>query len=239
MTDNSTVDLDQEEEKKPAAIREAYQKRLSHLKRAQEYSRADEIPKAVQHYNIYLNSLANWYSVKEEKLHPKLFDKDKDITELLLISHAYWDLSRAYDRSPKLLNEASRCLDQFVRFSTGYKFQHVNAQMCKKFLKKNQAYNEKLFKRAYERIEIKSKGCFVATECYGDLHPNTVLLRSYKWNVLAKSELGKRFVSAYYTFCHHYLPWGEKWPRTFRLVNQTLFKPTIAAIVYLLRKQRF
>jgi len=227
-----------DDDKKPAAIKEAYQKRLSFLRRAQEYSRADEIPKAVQQYNIYLNSLSNWHGVKEEQLKPALFDKEKDITELLLISHAYWDLSRAYDRSPKLFKEASRCLDQFVRFSSGYKFQHVNAQMCKKFLNKNQAYNVKLFKKAYEKIEVKSKGCFVATECYGPTHTNTQFLRQFKSQYLVNYSLGRSFISLYYTFCFHYLPYGKTHPRLFTIMNKLIFKPSIAIIVAVLRQYR-
>lgn len=42
-------------------------------------------------------------------------------------------------------------------------------------------------------------GCFIATACYGDYnHPNVLVLRQFRDNVLTKSSIGRAFISLYY-----------------------------------------
>ncbi|MBW6491891.1 MAG: hypothetical protein K0B15_11935 [Lentimicrobium sp.] len=49
--------------------------------------------------------------------------------------------------------------------------------------------------------EIKKGGCFIATACYGNYdHPNVIVLRNFRDNVLAKSQFGKLFISLYYFY---------------------------------------
>src|SRR5690606_3330421 len=99
------------------AVVKAHRERLKTLKKAQEYVAMDEIPKAVQQYSHYLNTLAAYFDVPESSLSPALFNRENDLAEMLLISHAYWDLAKAYDRSPTLTLESVRCLKQFVSFT--------------------------------------------------------------------------------------------------------------------------
>ncbi|MCR9203895.1 MAG: hypothetical protein NXH75_04915 [Halobacteriovoraceae bacterium] len=188
---------DKNKEEKPEAVPKSYQDRLKFLRKAQEYSAADEIPKAVEHYSQYLNALALFNHVDESKLDPKMFDQEKDLAELFLISHAYWDLAKAYDRSPNLHLESIRCLDQFVKFTIGYKYQYVNSRTIKAFIKKRLAHNPKAFKEAFERIHIESKGCFIAGDIYGPHDPRLGELRAFK-NDLVKTTLGFAFVDFYY-----------------------------------------
>ncbi|MDD0854764.1 hypothetical protein HBN50_16765 [Halobacteriovorax sp. GB3] len=220
---------EQEEEKKPQAIVQAYRERLTLLKRAQEFSQRGDIPKAVDKYMGYLNALAAYHGTKEDKLTPKLFDVEKDIAELLLVSHAYWDLAKAYDRSPRLRHESVRCLEQFIKFSTGFKFQHVNAQMVKKFVKRRKAYNLAVFQEAYNRIQINSKACYVATHCYP--HDEDLLenLRGFK-RELMKSRIGFYGVEQYYRFSPNLVVFLEKHPRVNYFVTTILFKPIIGFI---------
>ena len=72
--------------------------------------RDDRIAAAVDSYTKYLGILALYFDVPEAKLTPTLFHPEKDMTELLLISHAYWDLAKAFDRSPNLQLDCIRCL---------------------------------------------------------------------------------------------------------------------------------
>lgn len=179
------------------AIPKVYRERLKLLKKAQEYSAADEIPKAVEHYSQYLNALALFYRVDESKLDPKMFDQEKDLAELFLISHAYWDLAKAYDRSPNLHLESIRCLDQFVKFTIGYKYQYVNSRTIKAFIKKRLAHNPKAFQQAFERIHIESKGCFISSELFGPQHLITQDLRLFKKELL-RTQFGLGIVIFYY-----------------------------------------
>jgi hypothetical protein len=159
---------------------------------------------AVDSYTKYLGILSIYFDVPEERLSPSLFDPEKDLTELLLISHAYWDLSKAFDRSPNLQRDCLRCLDQFVKFSIGFKYQHVNAQIVRKFNNQKKAHNPKAFEMAYQRIQVSSKKCYVATSCFGENHPTTNVLREFKADI-AKYELGLDFIDLYYLYSPQFI----------------------------------
>jgi hypothetical protein len=188
---------DQKDDRKREQIIELYRTRLTHLKRAQALVKEDRMALAVDSYTKYLGILALYFDTTEDKLTPGLFDSEKDVTELLLISHAYWDLSKAFDRSPNLQRECLRCLEQFIKFSIGFKYQHVNAQIIRKFNNKKQAHNPKAFEAAYHRIQISSKKCYVATMCFGFHDQRTATLRRFKLKI-SHTELGKDFIDFYY-----------------------------------------
>ena len=220
------------EEKLPESVLKAHKDRLKVLKQARDYAAKGDIPKAVQRYSTYLNSLANYYRTTEDKLNPTFFDAEKEISELLLISHTYWDLAKAYDRSPNLQNDSIRCLEQFVKFSTGYKYQHINAQMMKKFIKRKQAHNLKSFQNAYQRIQVESKGCFIATYSFGNQHQVTNDLRSFKSKIV-NTPIGYKFIETYYSISPHFVNFFEKNPRVGNLVNLYILRPILTIIAYM------
>ncbi len=178
-------------------VQQKYRDRLSILRKAQEYSLKDDIPMAVTAYHKYLESLALYWGVDEKKLHPDFLVKDKNITEILLISQVYWDLAKAYDRNQKLKKECDRCLGQFVLFSTGFKFQFLNSEMLRKYLKKRACYNIKSFEMAYAQIRVNSKNCYIATYVFGENHEVTTNLRLFKTE-LQKYRTGHLFIEYYY-----------------------------------------
>lgn len=220
MTDSKAAP-EGEDEKVSEGVAKLYRDRLKILKKAQEYSQADEIPKSVELYGQYLNALAMFYKVDEQKLEPKLFDQEKDLAELFLLSHVYWDLAKAYDRSPNLHLESIRCLEQFVKFTAGYKYQYVNARTIKAFIRKRLAHNPKAFKQAYERIQVESKGCFISSDLYGSSHQVTSNLRNFK-ATLTRSTAGKILIEAYYqNIC----------PLYFKLNKFKVFRKTLRPII--------
>ncbi|MBT3585545.1 MAG: hypothetical protein HN509_11620 [Halobacteriovoraceae bacterium] len=228
---NDKIDLDaDDEDKKPEAILKAHRDRLKYLKKGQEFSQADDIPKAVQCYNQYLHALALFFRTEEPALKPKLFDQESDIAELLLISHVYWDLAKAYDRSPNLRHESVRCLDQFTKFTIGYKYQHVNAQMLRNFIKKRLAYNPKAFKQAYEKIKVQSKSCYIATYCYSEEHPYLANLRQLKLHLL-NNRLGNKFVDYYYLYSPLLISWLSGRKKTSFIFKNFLAKPFIYLVI--------
>jgi len=217
MTNNKKND-EKENKIQKQIIEKTYRDRLKLLKKAQEYSAADEIPKAVELYGQYLNALAQHYNVDELKLSPKLFDPQKDLAELFLISHAYWDLAKAYDRSPNLHLESIRCLDQFVSFTTGFKYQYANSRTIKSFMRKRLAHNPAAFKEAYQRIQVESKGCFISSDLYGQTHPITQELRSWKFTI-QNYPMGITFIKFYYNFlCPLYFRLSAT-PRRHRIIK--------------------
>lgn len=217
---------EEEEKKRPENIVNAYRDRLKSLKQGRQYYATGDIPKAVDRYSTYLNILANYFNVSEDKLTPNFFDTEKEISELLLVSQVYWDLAKAYDRSPNLHRESIRCLEQFVKFTNGFKYQHINAQMLRKFIKRKQAHNIKAFQNAYAKIQVDSKGCFIASYSYGDNHPITNELRVFKKRIV-KSRLGFIFVDYYYRLSPVLVNRFEKSGTIGNITNRVLIKPTL------------
>lgn len=188
---------DPREEKQKEHQAEIYRSRLKYLKQAQVLYREDKVTQAIDNYYKYLAILSNYFNTTEDKLSPTMFDPEKDVSELLLISHVYWDLAKAFDRSPHHQRECLRSLDQFVKFSIGFKYQHVNAQIIRKFNNKKQAHNFKAFEQAYTKIHIASKKCYIATELYGEDHFITHDLRIFKTKIQTH-KWGLKFIETYY-----------------------------------------
>lgn len=205
----------------------AYATRLGHLRRGQEHAAKNEVSKAVENYLTYLKALETYFSVKEENLSPKLFDKKKDLTELLLISHVYWDLAKAYDKNPKTVKESNRCLNQFVKFSIGFKYQRLNSDILRKYIKKKIPRNENIFKDAYDKIRVSSKGCYIATHCYGEEHPIVASLREIRTNHI-ESFAFRKFCNLYYLISPRIIFIAKKFPSFDRLFQRTVFKPLIS-----------
>ncbi len=232
------IDLDtgdsESTEKRPENILNAYKERLKVLKHAQEYAHKGEIPKAVEKYNLYLGTLAAYFKVKEADLKPNLFDAKKEITEMLLISHAYWDLAKSYDRSPRLQKESVRCLNQFVVFSLGFKYQHVNAQMLKKLLRKKQVHNRKAFQQAYDRLNVESKACYVATYAYPKNEELLNTLRTFKKEIYT-TKVGKTFVQLYYEVSPRFIELLNKFPISAKLLTKLILRPLIKSCYILIK----
>ena len=222
------------DEKKREQVVELYRTRLTHLKRAQLFVKEDKMALAVDSYNKYLGILALYFDTTEDKLSPSMFDAEKDMTELLLISHAYWDLAKAYDRSPNLQRDCLRCLEQFIKFSIGFKYQHVNAQIIRKFNNKKQAHNPKAFESAYQRIQISSKRCYIATMVYGDNHPQTQMLRLFKKQI-ASSSIGLDFIDTYYRYSPNVVAFFSKHSFLQKCFTTFLMKPILNTFIFCIK----
>ena len=221
-------------DKKREQVVELYRTRLTHLKRAQVFVKEDRMAQAVDSYNKYLGILALYFDTTEDRLSPSLFDAEKDMTELLLISHAYWDLAKAYDRSPNLQRDCLRCLEQFMKFSIGFKYQHVNAQIIRKFNNKKQAHNPKAFENAYHKIQISAKRCYVATMCFGFEDEKTEILRHFKLKI-AKYNLGLDFIDFYYAYSPTLVEYLEARPKQKMIFNTFFARPLLSTFIFFIR----
>jgi hypothetical protein len=221
-------------DRKREQVVELYRTRLAHLKRAQVFVKEDRMALAVDSYNKYLGILALYFETTEDRLSPSLFDAEKDMTELLLISHAYWDLAKAYDRSPNLQRDCFRCLEQFMKFSIGFKYQHVNAQIIRKFNNKKQAHNLKAFEAAYHKIQISAKRCYVATMAFGFEDEKTETLRHFKLKI-AKYNLGLDFIDFYYAHSPTLVNYLEVRPKQKFVFNTFIARPLLSTFVFFIR----
>jgi len=223
------------EEERSRTIIARYSERLGYLRKAQEFSQKDETVNAVICYRKYLGALAGWYKTTEEGLSPKLFDLKKDAPELLLISQVYWDLSKAYDRNAKLANESVRCLNQFKKFTIGFKYQYINSEMLRKFIKRSKCHHPKNFENAYKEIRVNSKKCYIATFCYGEEHEITKILRLWKSHII-HNKAGEQFVEYYYRISPKLILFCEKYPSIGLFLKKCIFRPFLHIFSKFVRK---
>lgn len=216
------------EDERTRTVITQYAERLGYLRKAQEFSQKDETVNAVICYNKYLGSLAAWHKTTEEKLSPKNFNKESDAPEMLLISQVYWDLSKAYDRNPKLVQESIRCLGQFKKFTIGFKYQYINSEMLRKFIKKSKCHHPKNFENAYKDIRVNSKKCYIATYCYGEEHEITRVLRLWKACII-HTRSGDLFVECYYRISPLIIHFYENHPRIGNFSQNVFLKPFLQA----------
>lgn len=229
------AELTKEEEKEKRLLAHKYSKRLTVLKKAQELSQKDRIADAVGYYHQYLNIIAEFHGVKEEKIRPTHFQADKELAELLLISQVYWDLAKAYDRNTKLVAKCEHSLKQFTLFTAGFKYQYLNSEMIRKYIKKKIAYHPELFKKAHQDIKIQSKKCYIATYCFGEEHYQTETLRCFK-PILLKSKIGNMFVDKYYQYSPRFLTFLDSYPTLGEFISKNVFKPILTVLAFFLRK---
>lgn len=194
-----------------------------------------DIPKAVKFYREYLQSLATFYGATEKSLQPKHFDDNPhSLTEMLLVSHVYWDLARCFDLTNQHRAESQKYLDQFVLFSSGYKYQHVNAQMVKKFIRRRKAHNLASFEEAYNKIYVKPKGCYVASLCFDTDHPLVNDLRTFR-GIISKYDMGKSFIDQYYRFSPTLVDYLNHRPLLRTLFTFTT-RPLLRTFVFAIKK---
>ncbi len=193
--------LSKEDEKKEKArfIQKRYADRLTVLRLAREYNQKKDVANAVKAYVKYIDALLKYFEVSEEKLSPSIFKKEENIHEIMLISQVYWDLAKAYDRSEKLKEECQRCLNKFVEFSVGFRFQYLNSEILRKHLKKGTARNTKDFEAAFKKINLSSNKCYIATYCYGEGSKEVLTLRKFKF-FIQNNYFGYLFIKYYYQF---------------------------------------
>jgi len=191
------INQDDESNEKTRYILQRYQDRLKVLRLGKEYAQKDDIPNAVKAYIKYLQALADYYGVEEKNLKPGVFQGQNSVVEILMISQVYWDLSKSYDRAPKLTGECQRCLNQFILFSVGFKFQYLNSEILRKYIKRRVAHNPKLFEDAYKQMRDESKKCYIATHCFSENHHVVLSLRQFK-DKISKFHAGELFIDLYY-----------------------------------------
>lgn len=221
-----------EEEEKSHYVIARFQNRLAALKKGQDHSQHNRIADAVSYYNEYLNAIAEYHEIKVERLDPKLFDAEKELAEILLISQVYWDLAKAYDRSPKLAAECERCLKQFALFTIGFKFQYLNSEMIRKFIKKRISYHPEYFVQTYQDMRVHSKKCYIATHCYGENHYITNELRVFKTQI-DHTYLGKTFIDFYYRVSPVIVQFCDNHELMGKILSSTFLRPLVRSFYHL------
>jgi hypothetical protein len=158
-----------------------------------------KIGEAVKHFHLYLQILEELKDVGPGQLRPNLFDKEKDLAELLLISGIYWDLAKLYDKTKTdtKYKEFSHYLEKFILFSRGMPFTLVCVETLRKYISNEKPSHKEDFKNALKILSPNK--CFIATSLVDHL-PDPVLPRLWRFRdeVLERSLLGRAFIGFYY-----------------------------------------
>ena len=195
---------------------------------------------ALKHFIDYLSIMAEVKKCTDiYGLRTSHFDASTEITEMLMISHIYFEIARLYDSTPKFHPECKKALEQFVHFSVNQPYQVINSEMARKYLKKINFKNPADFRWAHEQIYIQSKKCYVVTYCFGTEHPITLECRNFKdW--LLGYPLGQQLVRHYYNFSSVAV---ERWGQSpgIILFSRFLVRPALVVfsktvLAFILRK---
>lgn len=200
-----TPKLSKEEAKEKArrklALQSKYTQRITIAKHGREMFLGKDYVGAARKYAEYLGILSELNELEDiYQLAPSMFDDKKDLTEMLLISHVYWELSRIYEMTPKLQKSYEKSLKQFIRFTINQPYQVLNSEMLRKYIKQNKNVSRQItaLEKAFSQIQVESKKCFIATHAFGEEHWVTAELRLFKKNMLSGAN-GTRLVSTYYS----------------------------------------
>lgn len=181
-------------------LQQRYSQRITLARAGREAFLEKKYVLASKHYHEYLMILAERYNkANYYQLGPEVFNPEKEMTEMILVSQVFWDMARIYEMTPKLSQAFHKCLNQFVRFTINQQYQVLNAEMLRKYIRKNKRRSRQIqsLEKAYSQIFIESKKCFIATHSLGSEHFATQDLRLFK-SFLQKYLFGRKFIELYY-----------------------------------------
>ncbi|MGE3608817.1 MAG: hypothetical protein AB7I27_04445 [Bacteriovoracaceae bacterium] len=215
-----------EEREKAMILKHKFENRITVVRFAKESMDIGDYGNALKKYTEYLSTMAevkkchDFYNLKTSHFDPK-----QDVTEMLMISHVFFEMARMYDAAPKFKNECRRCLEQFVHFSVNQPFQVVNSELARKFLKKGALKNPEVFREHYQQIFVQSKKCYIVTFCFGGKHQVTEECREFKdW--LLQYSFGQELVRQYYLYSSRMVDQFEQ-NFAFRKINTFIVKPLL------------
>lgn len=210
----SSKDYKKENQRKLVALQKIYNQRITIARQGREAFAQKDYIGASSKYKEYLQILADLNEIEDVyKLNPSMFDRKTQITEMLLISHVYWEISRINEVAPELQATYMKALNQFVKFTVNQPYQVLNAEMLRKFIKKTAKTSNKKaeLNYAYQQIFIQSEKCYIATMCYGETHQLTNELREFK-KLLQRFPSGIKFIELYYRYSTKLVNFLEKKP---------------------------
>lgn len=172
---------------------------------------------SVKKYQQYILILEMWKKCGREGLKIDLFDRTKDLYEIVLLSGIYWDMARLYDKakSADQLAELKLCLNKYVNFSKGMPFQPLSAEALRRYLGSGRCKHRTEFKSAY--VSLTGERCFIATSLLDVTSPTTVVrLRNFRDGTLRHSRLGRSFIRFYYRHSRKLIPALDRLPESVR-----------------------
>jgi hypothetical protein len=207
---NRSAKATRDERERIIKLRHKYENRITVARYGKESLDAGDYANALKKFMDYLHIMAEIKEVKDAyELRINHFDSKREITEMLMISHIFFEMARLYDAVPKFQPDVTKCLEQFVHFTANQPYQVVNSEMVRKYLKKSNFKNPDTFRNAYQQIYVQSKKCYIVTFCYGNDHWITRECREFKdW--LLQYSWGQQVVRHYYRISSEAVPVCEQ-----------------------------
>ncbi|MBS1962277.1 MAG: hypothetical protein JST04_08685 [Bdellovibrionales bacterium] len=184
----------QEEQRK-----ELLKKRVEIAKEGIRLSASGHTIESIRKYQQYILILEMWKKCGRDGLTLDLFDRTKDLYEIVLLSGIYWDLAKLYDRAKRgdQKSELVTYLQKYVMFSKGMPFQALSGEALRKYLGSGKCKHRPEFKSAY--TSLTGEKCFVATSLLDVSDPMTIVrLRNFRDGRLRRTATGRRAVALYY-----------------------------------------
>ncbi len=178
---------------------ELFRQRLEIARQGVRHYQEHKLGDAVKSFYTYLRVLEDFKSVPENGLTPALFDKQKEMSEILVVSGVFWDLAKLYDRtdSGSKQREFLGYLEKYVLFSKGLPHQHVAAETLRRYISRGKPKHRQAFVDSYRALT--GRKCFIATSLMDVSEPETLdRLMAFRDERLMKSVSGRSFVRAYY-----------------------------------------
>ena len=179
--------------------RELFRQRLEIARLGVRNYQEHKLGDAVKAFYTYLRVLEDYKGVPENGLTPALFDKQKEMPEILVVSGVFWDLAKLYDRtdSGRKHREFLGYLEKYVLFSKGLPHQHVAAETLRRYVSRGKPKHRQAFQDSYRALT--GKKCFIATSLLDVSEAETLdRLMSFRDERLMKTMSGRAFVRAYY-----------------------------------------
>ncbi|MFA5584183.1 MAG: hypothetical protein WDA09_08205 [Bacteriovoracaceae bacterium] len=183
-----------------AALLHKYRNRITITRLGKTAFDNGEYALALNRYKDYLQTVAEFKEAEDMySIRLSHFDPEKDLTEMMMISQIYLELSRIFDAIPKYKDEVRKCLEQFLHFTINQPYQVINSELLRKQIKRNRFKNYDLYLDHYQQIAIQSKKCYIVTFSLGTDHPVTHHYREFKeWLLLYN--WGQHLVRIYYLY---------------------------------------
>lgn len=187
-----------EQREQDVVLQHKYNNRITITRFGKEAFDNGDYAIALSRYKEYLQIVADVKGAQDiYALRPSHFKPDKDLTEMMMISQVYLELSRIFDAVPKYREEVSKCLAQFLHFTVNQPYQVINSELLRKHIKRSNLKNYNIFRDHYQQIAIQSKKCYIVTFSLGNDHPVTDHYREFKdW--LLQYAWGQEVVRLYY-----------------------------------------
>jgi hypothetical protein len=185
----------QQEEQRQELLR----KRADIAKEGIRLYQAGRLIDGVRKYQQYILILEMWKKTGRDGLSIEIFDREKDLYEIVLLSGIFWDMAKLYDKakSEKQREELVRVLGKYVMFSKGMPYAALSGEALRRYLGSGKCRHRAEFKTAYQSLT--GDKCFVATSLLDVCDPMTIVrLRNFRDSRLRRSRAGIAFMRGYY-----------------------------------------